>query len=379
MYDMKHLISLILMFVLSSNSLGQSRYVTEFSSFGNYDLKGKSFYIESGNPNIKSNDLEFKYYSDIITQTLIRSKAVPTNDQYSADMCILLDYSLTDASYQAIESKPVWGPTGIKSVSSSSTTYGNATGQVNAYGYGNSVSANGSGYGSSTTNTTKTYTYNYGITGYNQSTVNVSQYNRTLNLYAYDNKEREGEPIMLWKVNAESSGYSNDLSGVFPYMAEVIAGYPGTNSQGKKEFYVSESNPDALAMKTGLYLKNNVVVNPTNFGKGNLKGIYLRCVSLGETYTTLVFMCRKNDVRSIKFSENTYIIYKNERIPVHAVGIPPNNSQMMGKSISLSDEKKVICLDFPIKMNKGDIFEFVSYRDKKETKLLFNIKDIVLE
>lgn len=198
-------------------------YHAEISSFGDYDMSGKTFFILSGDSRISNNDLEFQYYRDIITQCMLRNKAIPTNNYDSADVCILLDYDITDESYVATRSIPIWGPTGISSITTTQTTtgnvsgYGSSYGSASAYSSGNSAYGYGSGSsygnvsGSSTTRTTQNYNYNYGVTGYREKSYKIDIYRRVFNLYAYDNKIREGEPIMLWRTNVISDGYKNDL------------------------------------------------------------------------------------------------------------------------------------------------------------------------
>ena len=370
---------IMLLFLESYFLYGQVHFITSFNAFGNYNLKGKTFYVESGDPQIDSNDLEFQYYRDIITQMLIRQKAIPTKDYNNADMCVLLDYHLTDESYQAIESRPVWGETGVRSITTTSSTTGKATGRANTYLYGNSINTNANAYGKSTTKTTQEYTYNHGIVGYSQETVNVSNYNRVINLYAYDNQQREGNPIMLWKVNAESSGGSNDLSMVFPHMVEAFIYFVGKKSNGKETYSVTGNDPDVLAMKGGVYLQSNVIVNPTNFDHCSIESVLLRCVLLDANSTILSFMSRKIDIKALKFIENTYIIFKGQRYPVSCVATTKDQNQMMGKRIPLSEDTKQIVLSFPVRMNKGDTFDFVAYKDTKETKELFSLKNIILE
>ena len=376
---MKKILSFLLFSIISIYS--NAYIVVDFSSFGNYDLNGKTFYIESGNPAIKSNDLEFHFYRDIFTQMLIRHKAIPTKDVRTADMCILLDYAITDRSYQAIVSKPVWGETGISSITTSTTTTENASGSANAYGYGNSVHANATTQGSSTTNTTQNIEYNHGITGYRHETQQVENYYRVINVYAYDNKNREGEPEMLWKINAESDGYKNDLSYVYPLMVEALYEYVGKSSNGRKEKKIDDDNFEALAMKEGKYLNDNTIINPINYNNTGYKGIELRRVVLDENNTQLIFLCKKGDIGSLKFTENTFVIYNGQRYKVQSI-TNSKNENMIDKKFGFSKDFKQISFSFPIKMNKGDKFDFVAYKTNKKGEIeeeILSLKDVILE
>ena len=101
---MKKFLSLLFLLLVAISAFAEedpTQFSTSVISFGNYNLTGKTFYVVSGNPDIKDNDIEFQYYADIIKQILIRNKATPTNDYINADMVVLLDYSIADASYQA--------------------------------------------------------------------------------------------------------------------------------------------------------------------------------------------------------------------------------------------------------------------------------------
>jgi hypothetical protein len=374
-----------------------TKYYTEFSTFGDYNMAGKTFYVIPGNSNISINDLEFKYYADIIKQCIIRDKGIPTDDFDNADFCVLMDYGLTDESYVATQSIPIWGRTGIASVTTTSNTtanvYGNSYGTGTAYGYssGNSAygtasgSSYGSAHGSSTTTTTQNYNYNYGVTGYREQSYKVTSYRRVLNLYAYDNKVREGEPIMLWKANAVSDGSSDDLATVIVYMANEMYPYIGGNTNGKRKYYERENSPDVLCMKKKFYLRDDVVVNPKNRNiDDGCESIFMRAVHLAEDKTSVFLMGTKaNDRNSLKIPKLTYLIFKGERYLISSIILPFEQHfqmNMLNKYIPLYyDVNTLIRLDFPVKMQKGDTFDIVSYINKKETRELFHYRGIVLE
>ena len=374
-------------------------YHAEISSFGDYDMLGKTFFILSGDSRISNNDLEFQYYRDIITQCMLRNKAIPTNNYDSADVCILLDYDITDESYVATRSIPIWGPTGISSITTTQTTtgnvsgYGSSYGSASAYKSGNSAYGYGSGSsygnvsGSSTTRTTQNYNYNYGVTRYREKSYKVDIYRRVFNLYAYDNKIREGEPVMLWRTNVTSDGYKNDLQDVFPFMAQLALKYMGTNSNGKQRYYTLDNNPDALAMKQKYYLKNNVVVNPINYNAdGNIDQIWIRSVQLDNNSCSIALLGRKvKNKTSLKFRGNTYIIYNGQRYSLESVYVPfqtytTRDMNYVNKYIYFQEDvPMMMILRFPIKMHKGDSFDLVAYSNKKETKEIVSFKNIIIE
>lgn len=181
---------------------GEGIYQVSINSYGNYNLDGKTYYIESGDEIISSNDLEFKEYADYLKKDLAIQGAKETFDKGNADMCILLNYGLADESYQESIPVPEYGRTTIASM----VTNGSVT----------------------------RFNYNYGTTGYHYEQKNVSKYTRIVNVYAYDNKKRDSEPIMLWKTNIKSIGSSNDLQKVIPHMLCASAYYMGKKSEGEK-------------------------------------------------------------------------------------------------------------------------------------------------
>lgn len=205
-------------------SFAQLRYEVEVNSFGDYDMNGKTFVIIPADEKVNSTDLEFKEYSGCICKTLASTGAREASSILEADICILMHYEITNQSYSETVSVPVWGKTGISSITTntystgSSNTYANAS--VSAYG--NSAYGSGSSYtnGSSNTTSTTNVNYSYGISGYNNVQRHVENYLRIINLYAYDNKNTE-TPIMLWKSNIMSDGSSNDIRKIIPYMSYV--------------------------------------------------------------------------------------------------------------------------------------------------------------
>ena len=382
-----------------SVTLGQNTYFkTEISSFGKYDMTDKTYYILPCNPNLSANDLEFIYYRDIIRQVMVRHKAIYTHNLDSADVCILLDYAITDESYIATTSVPVWGRTGIASVTTTSRTTGNVYGNVNSYGSasaystGNTASANtnvstyGNAYGSSTTTTTQNYNYNYGVTGYREETYKVNQYLRVLHLYAYDNKIRQEDPIMLWKTSVYSDGSSDDLHYVFPYLANVANHYIGKNTNGKKTLYIYDNNPDVLLMKEQHYLRDDGCVNP-KYKETINRDIKLRVVNLLDGATTLALLAWQPSTygNAVKFKENTYIIYKGqkillERLNVLAHPLHVSSSNLINKNIYRQEiAPTLLVLRFPVEMKKGESFDFYSFFDKKEKKPYIVYEDIMLE
>ena len=239
-----------------SNGHG-TRYVTEWNSYGNYNIKGKTFYIVSANNSVSSHDLEFKEFAQLIETSLVYSGAIKANNNQTADMCILMDYGISDESYIADIPVPIWGQTGISSIKTTTNTRANVSGS--AYAIGNSVYGNA--YGNSKTTSTTTVTPTYGVTGYTTVSRKVSEFYRYINLYAYDNMNRENSE-MIWKINAYSTGSSDQLRKIMPYMAYSLRFEYGKSSKETEGEVVFESDYMYELYYEGYLNQPNVVVWP---------------------------------------------------------------------------------------------------------------------
>lgn len=269
---MKRLLSFLfsmLMISFLAVAYGQGIVQGHYTGIGEYQMRGKTYYIESGSNEISSNDIEFRTYAEYLSQILQMIGAIPATDQLTADVCILLNYGIEDASYTETVSVPIWGPTGISSITtntlSSGNVYGNASGYGSTYssggytsGYGN---VRGSARGSSNTMSTTSVTYNRGITGYHDVNRQVVQYVRYLDYYAYDNQQREGDPVMLWKMNGSSRGSSSSLSSVIPNMIRQSHYFIGRNLERTYTTYLDDDI--VYMMKKKLMSSKNYMWNIT--------------------------------------------------------------------------------------------------------------------
>jgi hypothetical protein len=347
-------------------------------------MANKTYYILPNNPKTSKNDLEFIYYRDIIKQVMVNHNAKYTTNMDSADVCILLDYAVTNESYIATRSIPVWGRTGVASVTTTSYT----TGSANSYGYGsaystgNTVFANANVHtsGSATTTSTQNYDYNYGVTGYKQESYRVEQFLRVLNLYAYDNKIRDDEPIMLWKTSVYSDGASDDLQYIFPYLAHASMFYIGKTTKGKEVHYACYNDPDVVLMSQNFYLNENLCVNP-DYRVVNNRNMTMRSIFI-ENRGTMLMLLADPPVNFVKFSDNTYIEYQGQKIYLKEVKVffhpdYSNESNYLNCSV-YRQEYTPTCffLWFPIEIAPGESFDFYSYYDRRNKKPYVIYKDI---
>lgn len=290
----------------------RTRYYASVNSFGNYNLLGKTFYIESGDNNIPSNDVEFREYASYVAKALESVGAKEINDKKKADMCILITYGISDESYTETVPVPIWGQTGISSISTTSNTSGSAYGSASRIG--NSVY--GSVLGNSSTNTTTIVNPSYGITGFSRVDRKVTVFRRVLNIYAYNNTQTN-ETTMLWKTNIISDGSSSDLREVLPVMAFCSIEYLGKSSGKTMNHYVFEDQEDFLSWKEGTLPDPNVVSYPKfNLTNANPNKIVIQRIYRGKNETIIDFVAYNTGYDWFRISPNTYIEFEKQQYKV---------------------------------------------------------------
>jgi len=250
---MKYLYSLLIIFLVVGcatmyNTANTERYVIAVDAYGNDSyLNSKTYILASGDSTVNESSLQYIEFSDYIRKILNSKGYIETTSWDDADLMIFFRYGISDPkTFQATRSVPMWGQTGVSSVNTTSQTTGSAYGSV----YGNSNSAYGSASGNSTTTTRTNVNPTYGVTGYRQQTSTYTKYFRYVTLTAYDlnvYKENEKEKI-AWNTILTSSGSSDDLRKVIPYMVTVGASYFGKSSGEKKslEIYGNDERVNQL-------------------------------------------------------------------------------------------------------------------------------------
>ena len=76
-----------------------TKVVTQWSSFGDYDVKGKTFSLYPANDSIALNDLDFNGFAALMERSLAYSGAVKAKEGQCPDMHVLLDYKTFSDSY----------------------------------------------------------------------------------------------------------------------------------------------------------------------------------------------------------------------------------------------------------------------------------------
>jgi hypothetical protein len=312
------------------------QYTTSVSSFGNYNLVGKSFYIESGDINVSSTDVEFKEYAKYIANTLTLQGAKETTDKKHADMCILVNYSISDKSYTETVPIPIWGQTGISSISTKSNSYGTSFGSATKTGN----SAYGSVQSNSTTKTTTRVNPTYGVTGYANVDRRVVQHCRILNIYSYDNKQTR-EPIMLWKTNLLSNGTSSDFRNVLPYMVYSAWGKMGTSSGSAIDVTIMEEDYFFRCWKLGILNQSNV----TSFPKINKTNVpsFIQIAIVAKANDETIIVLRKSGCPSwYGIASNTYIEHNGKKFFIESV-----DNYTLGEKIRKECGVRYFRLHFP--------------------------------
>ena len=310
---------------------------TEYNSFGNYNVAGKTFYIESSNNSISSSDLEFRQYAAYISESLILRNAIPTENKSNADLCILMDYAIADESYIANVPIPIWGQTGISSITTNSSTSGYATGS--AYKSGDFIY--GSAYGRANTNTTTNVNHSYGITGVYNAQRKVNLFRRALNVYAYDNKKRDSKE-MLWKVNLHSDGYKNDLSYIIPFMAYSFMTTVGRSSGGWKTFTTFENDYLFLIWKAGGWTAPTLTPLPridANMPDPNISIAFVERLQ----HETVVVLKKIGDVDNYSFGPEMYLECGDKKVKLSRI-----DNYQIGKKIRKEIGTRYFSLHFPI-------------------------------
>lgn len=194
-------------------------------SYGKINLRGKTYCLVDSKFSLEF-PIEQKELINDLERVFYLKGAKRINDRKSADLIIVASMGISDPiSYKVSVPVPIWGATGIASV----TTNSNA----NIYALGNSVYGNGS--------STTRYNYNYGITGISSVERNVTEYVRHCNLFIYDNKNKSQSPIS--KINIESIGSGSDLRRIFPYMTSAALPFIGSSIGKKATFSLALNSP----------------------------------------------------------------------------------------------------------------------------------------
>ncbi len=228
---MKH----FLVFVMASlfalaGCKAATQFHVEVDSLSSYSPSVESTYLLlPGNKDTQRTDLQFQEFSQYLKRVLEEQGFREVHTLDDADLAIFLGYAISGPKEKQYSySTPVWGQTGY----SSSSTYGT----VNSFGNYSGITH---------------HNPQYGITGYQQHSGSYTHFTRYMFLNAYDAREymKTKKEIQVWKTTVTSTGSSNDLRLIFPYLIAASKDYLGKNTENKIQVIFKENDPAVLKVK----------------------------------------------------------------------------------------------------------------------------------
>ncbi len=233
------LLNIVLITSCATTSMTNSdlaRYVIEVDSYGDeVPILKKDCFLLLADSTINPNDMQFLELKDYLRNFFIQKGYNIVDSLRAANVIILYNYGISYPKTQNFTaSVPVWGQTGISSIST--------TGNINLNPYSNNINYN----------QTSTRTPSYGVTGYDRIQGSITTYMRYLNLIAFDLDyyiEHKTEK-RIWQTAINSSGSSGDIRKVFLYMLIGAQDLIGHSSGEKKEITLNENDPRVIEFKT---------------------------------------------------------------------------------------------------------------------------------
>lgn len=342
------LTAMIMPQIIKAQSTEFDTHETHVTSFGTYDFHGKHFCILSNVENVSSDDLEFKEYAKLISLAFQQAGGIEVSPQSDkAEICVLLSYDIKDGSYVRTVSEPVWGRTGVRSVT------------ANTYSFG----------------TVYNYHYDYGVVDYKQSQQMVNKFIRYIDLFVYElSSNNKEEQKMVWKAYAKSEGSESVLSKVFPSMAFTTAGVIGhTNA----DFFVPWPFLYAGEFSEGSFMNKTSTIFPP-VDNGEVQTItfqswtdnYLICkITKGEGGTGVLIKLRwnKGGYTWYKLFKNTYITYNGEKYQCNYAYDALGGIIDLGKfkQVYNSSQFTYLILGFPAIPQDADVIDLISKMNQK--------------
>lgn len=272
------------------------------NAYGTYNFAGKHFYIIPGSPAIDAKDAEYKDYANHVASMLRCKGAIEVSDPTIAELCVLVDYCITDHTY--IEQVPV----PIKKLVSTVTTARVAADKVDG------KTPKGNTYTTGDYTTVVTQKQSYETVGYKTEEREVNNYRRILNIYVYDNVDNDGEPDMLWKCNMRSDGSRNNLNSIIPVMTYINLFSPGKRIT-ESESWVNDQYGWSLYEAYSNVMKD--------YSHAHFPGVVV------EDKVTVYFATKKGDKLTVTVRQagpgkrivtnDTYLVVNGETYPISSV------------------------------------------------------------
>ena len=220
---------LILSLVVMSGCAPRLRFLSSVDAISGPKAESmKTYVLLPGIEGLASNDLQFLEYAEYVDRALADRGFMRTNSFEEASLAIFLVYGIGNPqTIQYSYSLPVWGQTGVTSSTS---------GRIDVFG----------NYQSTTTETPT-----YGLTGLGTATGTRTAHFRFMLLEALDLDmyRKSAEVEQVWKTEVVSSGSSDDLRLVFPYMVTAAVPYLGRNPGQKVRVVLPGDDPAVQAIR----------------------------------------------------------------------------------------------------------------------------------
>lgn len=216
MYIIKTTLILLLTFVLigceSMGDIAPSKITSNIEVF--HQLKPSQTYTYNMMPfKEQEGKLEYSNYANKVRSQLNSKGYIEANPD-KADVIVFIEYGIDDGK-EVLSSYPIWGQTGV----ASSTTYGTV---------GSSGNYSGTTYNNPT----------YGVVG--SGTTSDTVYKRFFKLEMVDNKSYLASHKLnnVYEAKVTSTGTSNSLTKVFPYMLRsLFEDFPNESGTMKQKSY----------------------------------------------------------------------------------------------------------------------------------------------
>jgi len=175
---------------------------------------------------------------------------IKANSIEDADIFLFLSYGVGEPeSYQQARSVPIYGFKTIPPSKAHRTII--SSGQ---YGHTPRTGRRGppppSFIDREETNTF--YSSQYGVTGYRTEIDTYTRYTRFIVLEAYTQNQFKDKTNQIWRTKVTSTGKSQDLRAIFPYMLIVMKPYIAESTGHAIDIDISEGSPAALQITQSL-------------------------------------------------------------------------------------------------------------------------------
>lgn len=295
---MKKLTILILLYLILPILSKAQSYDVSINSFGEYNMKGKTFIIVPESNKIHPSDVEFKEYASYIKKVLAIEGARETKIAENADICIFMHYEITDKSYEQNYSVPVIGETKVRS--------------IDANPYSSSLDIK----------------YSQGVTGYRNVQQHVSKYLRVINLSAFENIE---EGTMVWKTNIISKGRSNKMREIFPVLAYAAINKIGIDCEETLSIN-TEGNRTFSDFKTVKIDGKNLYVAPEVYCSLADEGLRIFSIEAKSDETIVTFF-KNPEVENVSISPKMFLEFSGNKLyPLNAENIALGRNVKSNKS-----------------------------------------------